>query len=293
MFKGSIVAIVTPFKEGRVDEKKLAQLVEFHMKNGTHAIVPCGTTGESPTLSTAEHEHVIEICIAAANKKIPIIAGTGSNSTDEAVLLTKHAAKAGASGALVVGPYYNRPTQKGYYLHFKAIAQSVDIPIIIYNIPGRTGGNIEPVTIAKLAKDFSNIIGIKEASGSLDQMAMVKLLCPNQFALFSGDDALTLPSLSIGGVGVISVVANIVPKDVARLCDLFSKGDMKKAQELHYKLLPLVKAMFLESNPSPVKTAMELLGMCSSQVRLPLCELSDESLAKLKIALKEYGLLKK
>ena len=292
-FSGSIVAIVTPFRDGRVDEKKLRELVEFQIKSGTSAIVPCGTTGESPTLSTAEHERVIEICISAAKKRIPIIAGTGSNSTDEAITLTKHAAQAGASGALIVGPYYNKPTQKGYYLHFKAIAASVDIPIIIYNIPGRTGGNIEPQTIAKLAKECSNIIGVKEASGSLEQMAVVKHLCPQGFLLLSGDDALTLPLLSIGGVGVISVVANIVPKDVAKLVETFNKGDLKKAQEIHYKLLPLVKAMFIETNPIPVKTAMGILGMCSPDLRLPLCEMSDENLAKLKSALRDYGLLKK
>ena len=310
MFRGSIVAIATPFsakggslprrqagasggKDLVVDEKKLSELVEFHIKSGTNGIVPCGTTGESPTLSTAEHERAIEICITAANKKIPVIAGTGSNSTDEAVSLTRHAAKAGADAVLSVGPYYNKPTQKGYYLHFREIAQSVDIPIIIYNIPGRTGSNIEPPTIAKLAKEFRHIIGVKEASGSLEQMSMVRHLCPENFLLLSGDDTLTLPVLSIGGVGVISVVANIVPKDVMNMIEAFRKKDIHKAQEIHYKLLPLVKAMFLESNPIPVKTAMGLLGMCSSDVRLPLCPMSDENLAKLKTALKDYGLLKK
>ncbi len=293
MFKGSIVAIVTPFKDGRVDEKKLRELVEFQIKNGINAIVPCGTTGESPTLSTAEHERVIEICIAAANKRIPIIAGTGSNSTSEAVSLTEHAARAGANAALIVGPYYNKPTQKGYYLHFKEIAKNVDLPIIIYNIPGRTASNIEPATIATLAKEFSNIVGVKEASGSLEQMAVVKKLCPKNFLLLSGDDALTLPVLKLGGVGVISVVANIVPKDVVRLVDAFNKGDVKKAEECHNQLLPLVKSMFIETNPIPVKTAMGILGMCAPDLRLPLCEMSDENLAKLKTALRDYGLLKK
>src|SRR3989338_1392064 len=303
MFKGSIVAIVTPFsakggsasggKNSAIDEKTLANLVEFHVKNGTSAIVPCGTTGESPTLSTAEHERVIEICITAAKKRVPIIAGTGSNSTAEAVSLTEHAEKAGANAALIVCPYYNKPSQKGIYLHFKAIAESVDIPIIIYNIPGRTGRNIEPETIAKLAKDFKNIVGVKEASGSLEQMQTLKQLCPKTFALLSGDDALTLPVLRLGGVGVISVAANIIPRDVADLVKAFESGNTAKAEQLHNKMLPLVNALFIDTNPIPVKIAMGVLKMCSPQLRLPLCEMSDENLAKLKTALKNYGLLKK
>ncbi len=292
MFKGSIVAIATPFKDGQVDEANLKELVEFQIKNGTAGIVPCGTTGESPTLSTAEHERVIEICIKAARKRVPIIAGTGSNSTDEAVSLTKHAADAGANAVLVVSPYYNKPTQKGLYLHFKEIATSVDIPIILYNIAGRTGVNIEPSTIAQLAKDCSNIVGVKEASGSLEQMAMIKHLCPDNFVLLSGDDVLTLPVLSIGGIGVISVVANIVPNAVAQLIEIFNKGDLKKAQALHYKLLPLVKAMFIETNPIAVKTAMGLMDLCSGELRLPLCPMADENLSKLKKALRDYGLMK-
>ncbi len=293
MFKGSIVAIATPFNNGGVDETKLKELVEFQIKNGTSGIVPCGTTGESPTLSTAEHERVIEICIKAANKRVPVIAGTGSNSTEEAVSLTKHAADAGANAVLVVSPYYNRPTQKGLYLHFKEIAESVDIPIILYNIAGRTGVNIEPTTIAQLAKDCKNIVGVKEASGSLDQMSTIKHLCPNNFLLLSGDDGLTLPVLSIGGGGVISVVANIVPHTVAQLVETFHRGDLKKAQALHYKLLPLLKAMFIETNPIPLKTAMGLMGLCSGDLRLPLCPMAEENFGKLKKELKDYGLLKK
>lgn len=293
MFRGSIVAIVTPFKEGRVDEKKLKELVNFHIKNGTSGIVPCGTTGESPTLSTAEHERVIEICIAASNKRIPIIAGTGSNSTAEAVALTEHAAKAGADAALVVAPYYNRPSQKGLYLHFKEVAACVDIPIVLYNIASRTGRNIEPETIAKLAHDCKNIVGVKEASGSLEQMQLIKLLCPKEFLLISGDDALTLPILSVGGVGVISVLANILPRETAEVVALFEKGEIEKAQKLHYKLLPLIRALFIDTNPIPLKTAMGMLGMCSPDLRLPLCSMSDENVSKLKAALKDYGLLKK
>ncbi len=292
MFKGSIVAIVTPFKNNTVDEKKLRELVQFQIKNGTAAILPCGTTGESPTLSHEEHDRVIEICIDAADRKIPILAGTGSNSTAEAIRLTKHAADAGADAVLSVTPYYNKPMQEGIYLHFKAIAESVDIPIILYNIPGRTSRNIEPETMARLAKDCKNIIGVKEAAGSLEQMQTIKLLCPKNFILFSGDDALTLPLLSIGGVGVISVIANIIPADVVRMIQLFEKGDIKAAQDLHYKMLPLVKAIFIETNPAPVKEAMEMLGMCSADLRLPLCRLSQKSKDTLKDALKQYGLLK-
>ncbi|MBL7196636.1 MAG: 4-hydroxy-tetrahydrodipicolinate synthase [Candidatus Omnitrophica bacterium] len=298
VFKGSIVAIVTPFsasasggKDLVVDEKKLRELVTFHVENGTNGIVPCGTTGESPTLDYDEHEKVIEICIEVAKGKIPVIAGTGSNSTDEAIMMTKRAAKAGADASLQVSPYYNKPTPKGLYQHFKAIADSVNIPIILYNIAGRTGINIQPETIAKLSQDCKNIVGVKEASGSLDQMAKIKAVCPPNFQLISGDDSLTLPLLSIGGVGVISVVANIVPKDVAMLVDEFLKGNVKKAQQLHYKLLPLVKAMFVETNPIPVKTAMGLIGMCNPDLRLPLCSMSDENLEKLKKALKDYGLI--
>ena len=291
MFRGSIVAIVTPFKQDKVDDKKLGELVEFQIKNGTSGIVPCGTTGESPTLSMQEHERVIEIAVQAARKRVPIIAGTGSNSTQEAIQLSVHAQKIGADGLLLVSPYYNKPTQQGLYLHFKNIAESVKIPIVLYNIASRTGINIEPKTIARLAGDCKNIIGVKEASGSLDQMTRIKSLCSDDFDLISGDDALTLPLLAIGGVGVISVVANIVPRDVADMVDAFSKGNIKRAQDIHYKLLPLIKAMFIETNPIPVKTAMGLLGMCESELRLPLCAMSAGNLEKLKTALRQYGLL--
>jgi 4-hydroxy-tetrahydrodipicolinate synthase len=294
MFKGSIVAIVTPFCQSgkKIDEKKLRDLIEFQIKNGSSGIVPCGTTGESATLSFEEHDRVIEITIEQTKKRVPVIAGTGSNSTEEAIMLTKHAAKSGADASLQVSPYYNRPTQKGLYEHFKSIANSVNIPIILYNIASRTGVNIEPETIAKLAHDCKNIIGVKEASGNLDQMSRIKQLCPDNFNLISGDDSLTLPVLSIGGTGIISVVANIVPKDVANLVSEFEKGNFKKVKELHYKLLPLIKAMFLETNPIPVKTAMGLLGMCEPDLRLPMCSMLPENLDKLKKALREYGLLK-
>jgi len=291
MFKGSIVAIVTPFKNSKVDEKKLRELIEFQIKNGTSGIVPCGTTGESATLSFQEHERVIEITVEQANKRVPVIAGTGSNSTDEAIMLTKHALEAGADASLQVSPYYNRPTQKGLYEHFKHIADSVNIPIILYNIASRTGVNIEPETIARLASDCKNIQAVKEASGSLDQMSRIKQLCPKNFVLMSGDDSLTLPILSIGGTGIISVVANIVPRDVADLVIEFQKGNLEKARQLHYRLLPLIKAMFIETNPIPVKTAMGLLKLCEPDLRLPMCAISNENLEKLKKALGDYGLL--
>ena len=291
MYRGSIVAIVTPFKNGKVvDEKKLKELVEFQIKNGTAGIVPCGTTGESATLTFAEHERVIEITIKQADKRVPVIAGTGSNSTEEAIMLTKQAASAGADASLQVSPYYNRPTQKGLYEHFKAIADSVDIPIILYNIASRTGVNIEPETISRLANDCKNIVAVKEASGNLEQMSRIKQLCPKRFILLSGDDSLTLPVLGIGGTGVISVVANIVPKEVANMVSEFEKGNIKKAQEIHYRLLPLIKAMFIETNPIPVKTAMGLMGMCEPDLRLPMSSMLPDNLDKLKKALKDYGL---
>jgi len=297
MFKGSIVALVTPFSStrdggSRVDEKKLRELIDFQIDHGTGGIIPCGTTGESATLDFEEHEAVIRITIEQSKKRVPVIAGTGSNSTREAIALTQQAAEAGADASLQVSPYYNRPTQKGLYEHFKAIADSVKIPIVLYNIASRTGVNIEPETIAALAADCRNIVAVKEASGSLDQMSRIKRLCPKDFDLISGDDALTLPVLSIGGTGVVSVAANIVPKETAEMVAAFQKGEFEKALRLHYKLLPLIKALFLETNPIPVKTAMGLLGMCEPGLRLPMCGMSEANLEKLKKALKEYGLLK-
>jgi len=291
MFEGSMVAIVTPFKKGKVDEKRLAGLVEFHIKNGTSAIVPCGTTGESATLSYEEHEHVIDVVIEAVDKKVPVMAGTGANNTSEAIMLTEYAKTAGATASLQITPYYNKPTQEGIYLHFKKIADAVDIPLIVYNIMSRTGVNITPETMARLSK-VKNIVGVKEASGNLDQMSQIHALCGSGFDLISGDDNLTLPVLTIGGTGVISVVANIVPSDVADMVLRFKKGDIAGARKLHYKLLPLVKAMFIETNPIPVKTAMALMGLIDeATLRLPMCAISEVNLARLKKALKDYGLV--
>lgn len=292
MFKGSMVAIVTPFKNNGtdVDEKKLKELVNFHIKNGTSAIVPCGTTGESATLSMKEHQQVIDVVIDAAKGKVKVIAGTGSNNTVEAIELTKHAKKSGADAVLIITPYYNKPTQEGIYRHFKALSDAVDIPIVAYNIASRTGINIEPKTMARISK-IKNVVGVKEASGNLNQMSEIKMLCGEDFDLISGDDSLTLPLLAVGGCGIISVVANIIPKDVADMVAAFLGGNLEKARMLHYKMLPLVKAMFIETNPIPVKTAMGMMGMVEQTLRLPMCEMSEENKEKLKAALKDYRLL--
>ena len=290
VFQGSMVAVVTPFKDGRVDEVKVRELVEFHIKNGTDVLVPCGTTGESPTLSHDEHRRVIELAIQTANKRIPVVAGTGSNSTAEAIDLTRFAKNAGADGALVVLPYYNKPTQQGLIAHCRAIADAVELPLILYNIPGRTGINMLPETLAALA-DHPNIVGMKEATGNLEQMTHDIILCGAKLSFLSGDDTLTLPLMAVGGKGVISVVANIVPRDVADLTRAFLSGDWKRARELHLKLFPLCQAMFYETNPIPVKTAMALMGMINGELRLPLCPMSEANLSKLKAALRAYGLI--
>jgi 4-hydroxy-tetrahydrodipicolinate synthase len=286
-----MVALVTPFKDGKVDKKSLKKLVKFHINNNTSALVPCGTTGESATLSYQEHEMVIDIVIQEAKGKIPVIAGTGSNSTWEAIKLTKFAQKAGVDGALLICPYYNKPTQSGLYEHFKAIAEEVDIPLILYNIPSRTGINMAVDTITRLARNFKNIVGIKEASGSLDQMINIKVNAPKNFLLISGDDALTLPILSIGGVGVISVLANIMPREVEEVVRKFEAGDIQGAKELHFYLYPLIKAMFLETNPIPVKTAMGMMGLISPELRLPMAPLSGKNKITLKKILKQYKLI--
>jgi 4-hydroxy-tetrahydrodipicolinate synthase len=291
MFKGAIVAIVTPFKKGKVDEASLRKLIEFQIKNGTDGIVPCGTTGESSTLSHEEHDRVIEITIDAVKKRVPVFAGTGSNSTAEAIRLTRHAYKAGADGAMMVSPYCNRPTQEGLYQHYKAVAEAVPIPIIVYNIPSRTGVNINPDTLARLAK-IKNIIGVKEASGSIKQMSDVISLCGPNFIVLSGDDLFTLPLMAMGGHGIISVVSNVAPADMAGLVDAFAAGDLKKAKALHFKMAGLIDALFIETNPTPVKAALSLMKKISYEVRLPLYKLSDANYEKLKKVMIGYGLIK-
>jgi len=292
IFTGSFVALVTPFKNGKIDEAKLRELVAMHVAHGTDGLVPCGTTGESPTLTHDEHKRVVEIAIEAANKRAKVLAGTGSNSTAEAIDLTRHAERAGADGALVVNPYYNKPTQEGLYRHFRAVAESVAIPIVVYNIQSRTAVNIETATMARLVRDVGNIRGVKEASGSLDQMTQVVLACGPGFSVLSGDDNLTLPLMAVGGHGVISVIANIVPKDTADMVHAALDNDWKRARELHHRLFPLARAAFLETNPIPIKEAMAMAGMLEPEFRLPMCRMSDANRETLRGVLKQYGLLK-
>ncbi len=290
MIHGSIVAIVTPFSDGDIDYGKLEELIEFHIESGTHGIVPVGTTGESPTLSHAEHEEVIKFTVDAVRKRIPVVAGTGSNSTTEAIMLTKFAERAGADAALVVAPYYNKPTQEGMYRHFRVIADRTSLPLILYNVPGRTVVNVEPETVERLFYECENIIGIKEASGSLEQASRIIYLCGEELVLLSGDDAVNYPLLTIGGKGFISVTANIAPADVAEMYNSFAEGHLGRTKELHYRLLPLSRALFLESNPIPVKAALAVMGKISPDIRPPLYELSGKNLKRLKRELDIYGL---
>jgi 4-hydroxy-tetrahydrodipicolinate synthase len=290
-FQGSFVALVTPFREGHVDEAKLRELVEFHVTHGTDGLVPCGTTGESPTLNHDEHTRVVEIVVDAARRRVPVVAGSGSNSTVEAIELTRHAERAGATGALVVNPYYNKPTQEGLYRHFRAVAESVAIPILVYNIQSRTAINVETATLARLVRDCRNIAGVKEASGSLDQMSQVIAACGPDFSVLSGDDNLTLALMAIGGHGVISVIANIVPRETAEMVHAALDGDFKRARELHYRLFPLARAAFMETNPIPIKEAMAMAGMLQPEFRLPMCRMSDANRETLRSILRQYALV--
>ena len=290
MFQGAMVAIVTPFINGQVDEAGLRQLIEFQIANGTAAIIPCGTTGESPTLSHDEHERVVAVTVEQANKRVPVIAGTGSNSTEEAIQLTRHAKQVGADGALMICPYYNKPTQEGLYQHYKKVAASVDIPIVLYNIPGRTAVNIEVETIARLAQ-IPNIVGVKEASGSMKQITDIIARCGSDFDVVSGEDFLTYPLMCVGGKGVISVTSNILPGDMAKLCNLCLQGNFAEAQKLFYRLLPLCHALFYETNPAPVKAALAMMGkIASDEVRLPLVGMSQANRDKLRRDLQNYGI---
>jgi len=291
-FQGSFVAMVTPFRNGRVDEAKLRDLVDFHVAHGTDGLIPCGTTGESPTLSHDEHKRVMEVVVEAARGRIPVVAGTGSNSTAEAIDLTKHAERAGAAGALVVNPYYNKPTQEGLYRHFRAVAESAAIPILVYNIQSRTAVNVETATLERLVRDVKNVAGVKEASGSLDQMSQVIAACGPDFAVLSGDDTITLPLLAVGGHGVVSVIANIVPRETAEMVHAALDGDWKRARELHYKLFPIARAAFLETNPIPIKEAMAMAGMIEPEFRLPMCRMGDANRERLRAVLAQYALVK-
>jgi len=291
-FQGSFVALVTPFRNGKLDEAKVRELVELHASHGTDGIVPCGTTGESPTLSHDEHKRVVEVVIEAARGRLKVIAGTGSNSTAEAIDLTRHAERAGAAGALVVNPYYNKPTQDGLYRHFRAVAETVAIPILVYNIQSRTAVNVETGTLERLVRDVKNVLGVKEASGSLDQMSQVIAACGPDFSVLSGDDNLTLPLLAIGGHGVVSVIANILPRETAEMVHAALEGDWKRARDLHYRLFPLARAAFLETNPIPIKEAMAMAGMLEPEFRLPMCRMSDANRERLRAILTQYALVK-
>lgn len=290
MFAGSFVAIVTPFSQEKFDEKVMADLIEFHIAHGTQGIVPCGTTGESATLTPQEHERVVAVTVEIVNKRIHVIAGTGSNSTDEAIAFTKHAKAVGADGALLITPYYNKPTQEGLFRHFEAVAKAVDLPQILYNIPGRTSINMLPVTTARLSQ-IPTIVGIKEGSGSLQQVSEIIHRSKPDFLVLSGDDPLTLPIMALGGKGVITVTANVAPTDMAHMVSAALKGDYEQARTIHYKLMPLFNALFLETNPIPVKAALAMMGKMSEEVRLPLTPLADEYRSTLREALQQAEIL--
>ena len=289
MFEGSMVALVTPFgKGGQIDKVRIKQLIEFHVSKGTDVIVPCGCTGEAATLTHDEQKDTIRYVVETVAGRLKVIAGTGSNSTAEALSLTGLAKDAGVDGALMITPYYNKPTPAGMYQHYKTVAEKVDIPIVLYNVPSRTGRSMTPETVAKLHK-IDNIVAIKEASGSLDQVSNILNLC--DITVISGDDSLTLPIMSVGGKGVISVVANIVPDLVSDLVHSFLKGDAQRATQVHRRLFPLCKALFYETNPIPVKRAMNLMGMVENQLRLPLVPMSEQNEARLRKVLQDFGLI--
>lgn len=290
-FRGAFVAIVTPFIDGKIDEQGLKDLIEFQIANGTHGIVPCGTTGESATMSHDEHHRVVELTIKTVNGRVPVLAGTGSNSTAETIELTKHAKKAGATGALVITPYYNKPSQEGLYQHFKSVAEAVDIPMILYNVPSRTSIDMTAATVARCA-EIDNIAGIKEATGDMNRATDVIRQCPKDFAVMSGDDFTSLTLVLLGGTGVISVTSNVDPKNMSALMEAGLEGDVAKAREIHYKLFPLMNAMFYDTNPVPAKKTLELMGKIKSGLpRQPLWEIDPGKLEQMKVVLKEQGLI--
>ena len=289
--KGAFTALVTPFKNGQIDEEKYREHIEWQIEKGIHGLVPCGTTGESATMSHDEHKRAIKICVEQVNGRVPVIAGTGSNNTKEAIELTTFAKEVGADAALVITPYYNKPTPNGLILHYKEIAKAAPMPIIVYNVPGRTGTNLLPQTLYEIKKNVPEVIGIKEASGNIRQASDILELCGEDFLVLSGDDFITFPMLAIGGRGVISVVSNIVPDKVAEMCNAFFEGNIEDAKKLHYELAPLCRAMFFETNPIPVKTSLHLMGRMKLELRLPLCEMKPENREKLEKVLKDAGLI--
>lgn len=290
MFTGLYVAMVTPFKEGKVNEEKLREMVRFHVENGTDGLVPCGTTGENPTFTWEEHFRIVEIVVEEAQGKMNVVANAGTFSTTRSIENVKRVKELGADGAMTITPYYNKPTQEGLKAHFLKVADSTDIPLLIYNVPGRTGVNLLPKTLGILA-DHENICAVKEASGNLSQMTEVVLTCSDKITMLSGDDGLTLPAMAVGGKGVVSVVGNIVPKDMKAMITAFEEGNIQEAMSWHHKLFPLCEAMFIETNPMPVKEAMNMVGWDVGDVRLPLVRMLPENRQKLKTALEEYGLL--
>jgi 4-hydroxy-tetrahydrodipicolinate synthase len=290
MFSGAFTAIITPFRDGAVDEKALRDFIEWQIAEGIDGLVPCGSTGESATLTHAEHDSVIKITIEQVRKRVPVIAGTGSNATAEALRLTRAAQEMGADGALLVSPYYNKPTQDGIFRHYKTIAQTVDLPLLVYNIPGRTSSNILPETFARLA-EIKNIVGVKEATGSMDQVSDILRLCGDRLAILSGDDALTLPVIALGGKGVISTISNVLPREMRELASAAIAGNLAFARETHYKMLPLMRALFVETNPIPVKQALAFLGKCANELRMPMTPMSAPAAEKLHLIMKEMNLL--
>jgi 4-hydroxy-tetrahydrodipicolinate synthase len=290
MFNGALSAIVTPFRDGEVDERALRDHIEWQIQSGVDGIVPCGSTGESATLTHDEHERVIKITIEQTRRRVPVVAGTGSNSTAEAIRLTASAREMGADGALLISPYYNKPTQEGIFRHYKMIAAAVDLPIIVYNIPGRTGSNVAPETFARLC-EIRNIVGIKEASGSMDQITDIRRLCGDRLTILSGDDSLVVPIMALGGKGVIATISNVMPREMHDLAAAGLAGDFERARALHYKMMPVMRMLFIEINPIPVKQALALMGRCANELRMPLCPMSAPAADKLKNAMKELKLI--
>ena len=290
-FRGAFVAIVTPFIDGQVDEQGLKDLIEFQIENGTHGIVPCGTTGESATMSHEEHHLVVELTIKTVNGRVPVLAGTGSNATQETIELTRHAKEAGADGALVITPYYNKPSQEGLYQHFKSVAEAVDIPMILYNVPSRTSIDMTAATVARCAQ-VDNIVGIKEATADMNRASDVIRRCPDDFAVMSGDDFTSMSLVFLGGTGVISVTSNVDPKNMSALMEAALEGDVAKAREIHYKIFPLMGSMFYDTNPVPAKKTLELMGKIKSGLpRQPLWEIDPAKLEQMKVVLKDQGLI--
>ncbi len=290
-FTGALTALVTPFKNHQVHEESYRELIEWQVEQGIHGLVPCGTTGESATMSHTEHKQVIKICVEQVKGRVPILAGSGSNNTLEAIELTRFAKEAGADGALLITPYYNKPTQEGMIAHYKAIAQEVSLPMVVYNVPGRTGSNLLPSTLASIQQQIPEVIGVKEASGDIKQVSEIIEYCDQDFTVLAGEDFIVLPLLALGGKGVISVVSNIAPRKMSELCTAHAQQERQKLLQLHYELAPLCRAMFLESNPIPVKTALHLMGRMDLELRLPLTNLQPENQEKLRVILQQAALI--